>query len=102
MNTPVLESLKIDSVNIVKLLRTDIMTLSANSCFWTFPFYEDGFTECTWIKWTIFYSIYMGKKNLFRKGIKMKTFLLFTIIYPKINMNDVKTILPQQHFGDTH
>ena len=44
----------------------------------------------------------MRKKNLFRKGIKMKTFLLFTIIYPKINMNDVKTILPQQHFGDTH
>ena len=32
------------------------------------------------------------KKNLFRKGIKMKIFLLFTIIYPKINMNAVKTI----------
>ena len=26
-------------------------------------------------------------ESLFRKGIRMKIFLLFTIIYPKINMN---------------
>ena len=30
--------------------------------------------------------------SFFSKGIKMKIFLLFTIIYPKINMNVVKAI----------
>ena len=30
--------------------------------------------------------------SLFRKGINMKFYLLFTIIYPKITMNTVKTI----------
>ena len=34
--------------------------------------------------------------SLFRKGIEMKIYLLFTIIYPKINTNVVKTILAQQ------
>ena len=33
--------------------------------------------------------------NLFRKALKMKIFLLITIIYPKVNMN-VKAILPRQ------
>ena len=28
----------------------------------------------------------------FRKGIKMKSFLLFTIIFAKINVNVIKTI----------
>ena len=40
--------------------------------------------------------------SLFRKCIKMKIFLLFTIVYPKINMNIVKTILPQEQFANTH
>ena len=30
--------------------------------------------------------------SLFRNGIKMKIFILFTIVYPKINMYVVKTI----------
>ena len=35
--------------------------------------------------------------SLFREDIKMKIFLsLLTKIYPKINMNVVKTILPRQ------
>ena len=34
--------------------------------------------------------------NSLSKCIKMKIFLLFTIIYSKINMNVVKTILPWQ------
>ena len=34
--------------------------------------------------------------SLFRKVIEMKIFFLFTIIYPKINMNVVRTVLPQQ------
>ena len=34
--------------------------------------------------------------SLFRKSIKMNFFLLFKIVYLKINMNVVKTILPQQ------
>ena len=34
--------------------------------------------------------------SLFRKGIKMKIFLLFTIIYLKINTNVVKTISSRQ------
>ena len=32
---------------------------------------------------------------VFRKGFKINIFLLFTIIYSKININVVKTILPQ-------
>ena len=38
--------------------------------------------------------------NLLRKGIKIKIFLLFTIIYPKINIKVVRTILPWQQFAD--
>ena len=41
----------------------------------------------------IFFSFIIDKWNygsLFRKGIKMKIFLLFTIIYPKMKMNVVK------------
>ena len=34
--------------------------------------------------------------SFLRKCPKMKTFLLFTIIYSKININVVKTILPRQ------
>ena len=34
--------------------------------------------------------------SLFRKVIKMKIFLLFPIIYPKIIMNEGKTISPRQ------
>ena len=33
---------------------------------------------------------------------KNEDFLLFTITHPKINMNVVKTILPQQSFADKH
>ena len=36
------------------------------------------------------------QKMLLRKCQKMKTFLLFTIIYSKININVVKTILRWQ------
>ena len=32
----------------------------------------------------------------------MKIILLFTMIYPKININVVKTILPQQYYADTY
>ena len=35
-------------------------------------------------------------RSLFRKGIKMKIFLLFTIIYSNIITNIVKTISPRQ------
>ena len=38
------------------------------------------------------YNTCTRKKNLFRESIKMKIFLLFTIIFPKIDMNVVKTI----------
>ena len=38
----------------------------------------------------------VGICSAFRKGIKMKISSLFTIINPKININVVKTILPQQ------
>ena len=34
--------------------------------------------------------------SLFRKGIKMKIYLLFTIICPKLNISVVKKNLPQQ------
>ena len=34
-------------------------------------------------------------RSVFRKGVKINIFLLFTIIYSKININVVKTILPQ-------
>ena len=33
---------------------------------------------------------------------KNEDFLLFTITHPKINMNVVKIILPQQSFADKH
>ena len=46
MKTPVLESLKRDSMNIVKSFRTAILK---NICQQIFPFYEDRFTERTWI-----------------------------------------------------
>ena len=46
MKTPVLESLKRDSMNIVKSFRTAILK---NICQQIFPFYEDRFTEHTWI-----------------------------------------------------
>ena len=45
------------------------------------------------------FSFYYGQLQsweLFRKWLKMKMNLLFTMIYPKINMNVVKAILPQQ------
>ena len=51
--------------------------------------------------WTMLYNICMKKKN-FRKGVKMKIILLFTMIYPKININVVKTILLQQLYADTY
>ena len=41
--------------------------------------------------WTMFYNI-CTRENLFRKGIIVKISLLFTIIYPKIDMNVVKAI----------
>ena len=34
--------------------------------------------------------------SLHRKSLKMKIFLLFTIVYSKINIHVIKTILPQQ------
>ena len=40
--------------------------------------------------------VYGRKKSWFRKGIKMKIILYFTIIYPKINRKVVNTILPWQ------
>ena len=40
--------------------------------------------------------------SLLRKCLKMKTFLLFTIVYSKINIDIVKTILPRQYFADAH
>ena len=36
-----------------------------------------------------FYIDNCNYKTLFRKGIKMRIFLLFTIIYPNVNMNVV-------------
>ena len=35
-------------------------------------------------------------ESLFRKCLKMKTFLLFTIIYSEINIYDINTISPRQ------
>ena len=40
--------------------------------------------------------------SLLRKCLKMKIFLLFTIVYSKININVVKTILPWQWLANTH
>ena len=36
------------------------------------------------------------EKSSFRKDIKMKIFLLFTKIYPKINSDVVQAMLPSQ------
>ena len=33
---------------------------------------------------------------------KSEDFLLFTVIYPKINMNLVNTIYPRQYFANVH
>ena len=57
--------------------------------------------------WFLLHSFHFIADNyyygsLFRKSKKMKMFLLFTKICPKINMNVVKTISPQQQFANVH
>ena len=42
----------------------------------------------------LYVGTYAKRKSLFRKDTRMKIFLLFKILYPKINMNVVKTISP--------
>ena len=53
------------------------------------PFKKEG----EWV-WTMIYSY--NYWNSLSKCIKMKIFLLFAIIYSKINMNVLKTISPWQ------
>ena len=74
----------VDSSVLTKVLSTD------------HTFFNFSFIFCPFIIYHCNYG------SLFRKDIKMKIFLHFTIIYPKINLNVVKAISPRQYFADAH
>ena len=71
------------------------MTAPADSCVLTKVLSVDH----TLFVFSFIFSFIIGNCNygsLLRKCLKIKTFLLFTMVYSKININIVKTISPRQ------
>ena len=70
---------------------------------------DSSFPTKIFICWSHFVCFFLhfiidncNYRSLHRKCLKMKIFLLFTIVYSKININVVKTILPWQWLANTH
>ena len=57
---------------------TKVLSIDHTSFVFSFIFFHFIIDNCNY-------------RSLFRKSIKMKIFILFTVVYPKINMNVVKT-----------